>query len=77
MLALLGRSRLVAMMAIMATTAILGVHTGSSPILPPVAAFDCGANAGGMQCKDACCSKFGYCGTTLSYCGVECQSAFG
>jgi hypothetical protein len=39
----------------------------------------CGSN--GMTClgsdDGSCCSKWGYCGSTESYCGTGCQSEFG
>ncbi|KAF2848377.1 carbohydrate-binding module family 18 protein [Plenodomus tracheiphilus IPT5] len=48
-----------------------------------VAQFDskqCGPNAGNQVCSNSeCCSQYGWCGTTTSYCRADqgCQSAFG
>ena len=50
---------------------------GCDSLLPLVAAYDCGSNADSARCKAACCSSFGYCGTTDAYCGLDCQPAFG
>nr|AFK33496.1 unknown [Lotus japonicus] len=38
-------------------------------------AEQCGTQAGGAVCPNGlCCSKYGYCGNTDSYCGADCQS---
>uniref|UniRef100_A0A5B7ANA5 Putative basic endochitinase-like n=1 Tax=Davidia involucrata TaxID=16924 RepID=A0A5B7ANA5_DAVIN len=38
-------------------------------------AEQCGRQAGGALCPGgACCSQFGWCGTTSDYCGAGCQS---
>ncbi|KAH9203658.1 hypothetical protein DL95DRAFT_321005, partial [Leptodontidium sp. 2 PMI_412] len=35
-------------------------------------------NNHGYICKTGqCCSKYGWCGTTIDYCGTGCQLAFG
>ncbi|KAF2306331.1 hypothetical protein GH714_016476 [Hevea brasiliensis] len=38
-------------------------------------AEQCGSQAGGALCPNGlCCSKFGYCGSTVDYCSNGCQS---
>ncbi|TLD20487.1 hypothetical protein PspLS_08681 [Pyricularia sp. CBS 133598] len=41
----------------------------------------CGQAAGGATCQGSsfgnCCSRYGYCGSTDTYCGAGCQSGFG
>ncbi|CAN6480863.1 unnamed protein product [Victoria cruziana] len=38
-------------------------------------AQQCGRDAGGALCTGGlCCSKWGYCGSTIDYCGEGCQS---
>jgi len=45
-------------------------------ILATIAAAKCGPGYGSCE-KGKCCSKYGYCGTSDSYCGSGCQSEFG
>jgi len=45
------------------------------PFLLGATAEQCGTQAGGALCPNGlCCSKFGWCGDTDSYCGDGCQS---
>jgi len=37
----------------------------------------CGSDVGLRCAEGACCSQYGWCGTTTDYCLVGCQSAFG
>ncbi|CAO2152977.1 unnamed protein product [Urochloa humidicola] len=56
-------------MAILAATAALAV---------PARAQQCGAQAGSPLCPGcACCSQYGWCGTTSTYCGAGCQGQCG
>ena len=41
-------------------------------------AEQCGQQAGGALCPGGlCCSQFGWCGSTIAYCGTGCQSQCG
>ncbi|XP_043693939.1 endochitinase-like isoform X1 [Telopea speciosissima] len=38
-------------------------------------AAQCGSQAGGALCPGGlCCSQYGWCGSTIDYCGADCQS---
>lgn len=40
-----------------------------------ISAEQCGRQAGGALCPNgACCSQYGWCGSTTDYCGPGCQS---
>nr|GME20164.1 antifungal protein [Ipomoea batatas] len=44
-------------------------------LAPTSMAQQCGRQANGRLCANGlCCSQWGYCGSTASYCGAGCQS---
>ncbi|XP_059446522.1 endochitinase-like [Corylus avellana] len=44
-------------------------------LLGTTSAEQCGHQAGGALCPNGlCCSEYGWCGTTIAYCGTGCQS---
>nr|QBZ68892.1 chitinase 1 [Lilium longiflorum] len=59
------------MTAIMVLVLLISV----SAILFHCLAQQCGTQRGGAVCPGGlCCSQFGYCGSTIAYCGDGCQS---
>jgi hypothetical protein len=59
-----------------------GFGTCSNTVSQPVSSSAlCGEANGGVTCLGShfgnCCSQYGYCGNSDSYCGAGCQSGFG
>ena len=53
-------------------------QTPSSTFHPVSEDGSCGPKNGNTSCPPGeCCSKYGWCGTSISYCGSGCQSEFG
>ncbi|KAF2670752.1 acid protease [Microthyrium microscopicum] len=48
-----------------------------SVMIDPTGNGRCGTANNGFQCPSQCCSEYGYCGDSTSYCGRGCQSKFG